>query len=167
MSRRVLILRIPKAVDLDILKKADKELTKVQRQLKRAFRKMRASWQPMPGMKVVNNKRLWLLRVDGNIARFQQFLADHSLAWTIPRMRRVHRKLVVDGNGDPVLDVDGNKQHKVFHDRKNKTQDNVIKSHMILHKDKDGNDMPFSGKIRLPYHDNSEERNHPEYVIFV
>jgi hypothetical protein len=134
--------------------------------MKRAMMVMDATWLRMPGMGIFESKRLWQLRVDGKPSQFNAFLAEHAPAWELLRMRKIHKQLIVDGEGKPVLDGEGNRQYEIVRDHKTPASDAIIKAHMILRKDTNGDDMPYTGLVRLSHLDTQAERDNPEYVDF-
>lgn len=160
MRSRMVILRAPQSVDLDVLKQPNDELTAKQRLRKQALMAMDATWLRMPGMGIFENKRLWQLRVDGKPSQFNAFLAEHAPAWELLRMRKIHKQLIADGEGKPVLDGGGNRQYEIVRDHMTPTSDAVIRAHMIP------GETPYAGRVRLSHLDTQTERDNPEYVDF-
>jgi hypothetical protein len=133
------------------------------------LRSINASWvaDRMPGTHTGANKQLVLMRVDTDATNLQALFASNtSPAWIISRMKQILPQVIVNGEGEPILDEDGNFQYEVIHEVKSNALDSQIKQFMVPNKDADGNDIPFTGLVRLHYHDNAAERDYPETVDF-
>ena len=127
-----------------------------------------ATWveNRMPGTRVWANKQLVLFRVTADFPSLQGEIASNSGGWILKRVRQIHKQVIVDGNGDPILDGEGNLQYEIVYELKNNSMDNQIKQFMVPRKDENGDDIPYTGIVRLPYHDNADERDYPETVDF-
>ena len=168
MIRRTVIIRMPDTVDMSIYR-SDGGLSGNDMDIFNMLKDINATWveNRMPGTKVWANKQLVLMRVDSDLANLQALFSTHtSPAWIIKRMRQIKKHLIVDGNGDPILDGEGNLQYEIVHDLKSDAMDNQIKQFMVSRKDELGDDIPYTGIVRLPYHDNADERDYPETVDF-